>query len=62
MKFMNLKPRHILLKKKWLDHHLEFSKLISKYNPKAVLEYGGANGFLGSLCLKNGYLDKWENS
>lgn len=46
--------------KTWLDHHLEFSKLISKYNPKAILEYGGANGYLGSLCLKNDYVDKWK--
>ena len=46
--------------KTWIDHHIEFSKLISKYNPKAVLEYGGANGYLGSLCLENDYAYHWK--
>lgn len=30
----------------WMEHHREFAKYISKYDPTAVLELGGAHGIL----------------
>ena len=34
----------------WKEHHIQFSELISKYNPKKILEIGGAHGYLAKLC------------
>ena len=37
----------------WLQHHQEFSKFLSKFNPTSVLEIGGAHGMLATDYLKN---------
>lgn len=37
----------------WLQHHQEFSKFLSKFNPTSVLEIGGAHGILATDYLKN---------
>ena len=36
----------------WLQHHQEFSKFLSKFNPTSVLEIGGAHGMLATDYLK----------
>jgi len=36
----------------WLQHHQEFSKFLSKFNPTSVLEIGGAHGILATDYLK----------
>lgn len=37
----------------WKNHYLAFSKFISKYHPKNVLEIGGGNGIVAKLYTKN---------
>lgn len=37
----------------WLQHHQEFSKFLSKFNPTSILEIGGAHGILATDYLKN---------
>jgi SAM-dependent methyltransferase len=37
----------------WLQHHQEFSKFLSKFNPTSVLEIGGAHCILATDYLKN---------
>ncbi len=36
----------------WLEHHKEFARFISKFNPKSVLEIGGAHGILSREIKK----------
>jgi len=36
----------------WLEHHKEFVRFISKFNPKSVLEIGGAHGILSREIKK----------
>ena len=33
----------------WAKHHTAFSELISKYNPKNILEIGGGSGILSNI-------------
>ena len=33
----------------WMEHHKAFAKFIMQYNPKSVLEIGGAHGILKNL-------------
>ena len=37
----------------WALHNYEFSKFLSKYNPKSVLEVGGGKGILAKKYLQN---------
>jgi SAM-dependent methyltransferase len=39
--------------KMWIQHHQEFSKFLNKFNPRSVLEIGGAHGILATEYLKN---------
>ena len=43
----------------WKEHHIQFSELISKYNPKKILEIGGAHGYLARLCQKKSKNLNW---
>lgn len=41
----------------WMEHHREFAKFISKYNPKSVFEIGGSHGILSELYHEHGDID-----
>ena len=41
----------------WLNHHESFSKFISKYQPRKVLEIGGAHGILAKKTMGKGNLN-----
>ena len=43
----------------WLQHHREFSKFVSKFNPTSIIEIGGGHGILSSDYLKNNVTIPW---
>ena len=36
----------------WVEHYLAFCSFLKKYNPKSVLEIGGAHGFIAENFIK----------
>jgi len=45
--------------KVWIEHYLEFCKFLKKYNPKRVLEIGGAHGLIAQKFLEMSPQMEW---
>lgn len=45
--------------KVWTEHYLEFCKFLGKYNPKKVLEIGGAHGFIAKKFVETSLQTEW---
>lgn len=43
----------------WQDHYIAFSKFLGKFNPKKILEIGGANDFIANYFLSKNPASKW---